>query len=103
MRAGREQFETHHLTCMVCGAVPGTACVDTDFHELPQVHASRRMSISERNWRSGQGWEPPELVSQRRGRQRQEAARAALFDPTLGPDARAVQKAARVRSSQFVG
>lgn len=44
MRARKDEFETHHLT------------------ELPQVHPSRRMSISERNWRSQQGWEPPELA-----------------------------------------
>jgi hypothetical protein len=24
MRAQRDQFETHHLTCLVCGALPGT-------------------------------------------------------------------------------
>jgi hypothetical protein len=76
-------------------AFPGTACIDRDFHELPQVHPSRRMSISERNWRSGQGWEPPELVQQHRKRRKQEAAQAALFDPRLGPDAKAVQKARR--------
>ncbi len=93
MRARKNEFETHHLTCLVCGALPGTACIDSDFQELPQVHPSRRTSISERNWRSQQGWEPPELVEQRRTRRRQEAARAALFDPRLGPDAKAVRTA----------
>jgi hypothetical protein len=59
MRAQQDQFETHHLTCLVCGAVPGTACADREFQELPEVHESRRMSISERNWRLDQGWQPP--------------------------------------------
>lgn len=95
MRGQRDEFETYHLTCMVCGALPGTTCVDSDLRELPQVHPSRRISIIERNWRSRQGWEPPELVEQRRRRRKEEAARAALFDPRLGPDAKAVQKAQR--------
>jgi hypothetical protein len=62
MRTRQDESETHHLNCMVCGALPGMTCIDSDFQELPQVHPSRRMSISERNWRSRQGWEPPELV-----------------------------------------
>ena len=95
MPTRQDKSETHHLVCMVCGAFPGTACIDRDFHELPQVHPSRRMSISERNWRSRQGWQPPELVEQQRTRLKQQAARAALFDPRLGPDAKAVQKAQR--------
>jgi hypothetical protein len=95
MRDQRNESETYHLTCMVCGALPGTTCVDSDFHDLPQVHPSRRISISERNWRSRQGWEPPELLEQRRKRRKRESARAALFDPRLGPDAKAVQKAQR--------
>lgn len=66
MRDQRNESETYHLMCMVCGALPGMTCVDSDFHELPQVHPSRRISISERNWRSLQGWEPPELLEQRR-------------------------------------
>jgi hypothetical protein len=89
----REEFETHHLTCPVCGALPGTACVDSDFHELPEVHPSRRMTISERNWRTQQGWQPPELAKERRKRRRQQTAVSALFDPRLGPDAKAVRKA----------
>ena len=80
------RHETYHLTCMVCGALPGTTCLDGD-QELVQVHPSRRMSIAERNWRSGQGWEPPELVARRRLRCREMTARAALFDPRLGPAA----------------
>lgn len=95
MRARQDESETHHLMCMVCGALPGTTCIDSDFQELPQVHPSRRMTISERNWQSRQGWEPPELVEQQRARLKQRAARAALFDPHLGPDAKAVQKARR--------
>ena len=95
MHARQDESETHHLMCMVCGAPPGTTCIDRDFQELPQVHPSRRMPISERNWRSRQGWEPPELVQQQRTRLKQQAARAALFDPRLGPDAKAVQEARR--------
>jgi hypothetical protein len=66
MRARHDESETHHLMCMVCGALPGTTCIDSDFRELPQVYPSRRMPISERNWRSRQGWQPPELVQQQR-------------------------------------
>jgi hypothetical protein len=82
MRADQDKFETYHLTCPVCGALPGTTCIDSDYQELAQVHASRRMSIRERNWRFQQGWEPPELVEQRRKRR---AAEAALFNPRHGP------------------
>ena len=95
MRVRQDKCETHHLTCMVCGALPGTTCIDDDYHELAQVHPSRRMSIGERNWRSLQGWEPPELVEQRRKRRAEEAARAALFNPRHGPDAKPVRKALR--------
>src|ERR1039457_462296 len=49
MPAQKEEFETHHLTCPVRGSLPGTTCVDSDFHELPEVHPSRRMTISGRN------------------------------------------------------
>ena len=45
MRAQHNECETHHLTYPVCGALPGTACVDSDFQELPEVHPSRRMSM----------------------------------------------------------
>jgi hypothetical protein len=88
-------FETHHLMCMVCGALPGTTCIDGD-QELAQVHPSRRMSIAERNWRSRNGWEPPELVERRRERRAEEAARAALFDPRLGPGVATVLKGGRI-------
>jgi hypothetical protein len=95
MRFDRDKFETYHLTCMVCGAPPGTTCLDEDYQELPQVHPSRRMSIGERNWRFRQGWEPPELVERRRKRQAEEKARAALFNPQHGPGAKPVRKALR--------
>lgn len=72
MRFDQGKFETYHLTCMVCGVLPGTTCLDEDYRELPQVHPSRRMSIGERNWRFRQGWEPPELVERRRKRQAEE-------------------------------
>jgi hypothetical protein len=95
MRFDRGKFETYHLTCMVCGALPGTTCLDEDYQELAQVHPSRRMSIGERNWRFRQGWEPPELVERRRKRQAEERARAALFNPRHGPGAKPVRKALR--------
>lgn len=95
VRFDQGKFETYHLTCMVCGALPGTTCIDEDYQELPQVHPSRRMGIGERNWRFRQGWEPPELVEQRRKRRAEERARAALFNPRLGPETKAVRKALR--------
>jgi hypothetical protein len=58
-------FETHHLMCMVCGALPGTTCLDEDLRELELVHPSRRLTIAERNWRTRNGWEPPELAERR--------------------------------------
>jgi hypothetical protein len=95
MRFDQGKFETHHLTCMVCGALPGTTCLDEDYQELARVHPSRRMSIGERNWRFRQGWEPPELVERRRKRRDEEKARAALFNPRHGPEAKPVRKALR--------
>lgn len=84
MRDRPDKFETHHLLCMVCGALPGITCVDGD-QERAEVHPSRRMSIAERNWRSRNGWEPPELAERRRKRQAEVAKRAPLFNPRLGP------------------
>jgi hypothetical protein len=98
VRASQDRFETHHLTCMVCGALPGTTCIDGDCQELEQVHPSRRMTISERNWRVRQGWEPPELVGQRRQRKAAQARQAALFDPRLASNAKSVRKALRLRA-----
>jgi hypothetical protein len=43
------RFETHDLMCMVCGALPGTTCIDEDFADLQQVHPSRQLTIAERN------------------------------------------------------
>jgi hypothetical protein len=94
MEDRQDKFETHHLTCMVCGALPGVTCVDGD-QERPEVHPSRRMSIPERNWRSRNGWEPPELVERRRRRRAEEAARAPLFDPRFGPGVVSVLKGKR--------
>jgi hypothetical protein len=54
--------ETHHLMCMVCGALPGTTCLDEDLRELELVHPSRRLTIAERNWRTrnaGNRWNSP--------------------------------------------
>lgn len=62
---GRSAAETHHLLCPVCGALPGTSCLE-DFQERAQVHPSRRMPIAERNWRASNGWTPPELVTRQR-------------------------------------
>ena len=54
--------ETYYLTCPVCGALPGTSCIE-DYQELARVHPSRRMSVAERNRRhAATGWEPPELA-----------------------------------------
>jgi hypothetical protein len=48
-------FETYHLMCPICGALPQTTCIDWDFQELERIHLSRRMSVAERNRRSGEG------------------------------------------------
>jgi len=88
----QDKFETHHLTCPVCGALPGTTCIDNDYRELTEVHPSRRMSVGERNWRFRQGWEPPELVEQRN---KQRATEAPLFNPRHGSEAKPVRKALR--------
>ncbi len=90
-----DKFETHHLPCMVCGALPGITCVDGD-QERPEVHPSRRMSIAERNWRSGNGWEPPGLIERRRTRQAEAVQRAPLFNPRLGPGVVSVLNGQRV-------
>jgi hypothetical protein len=97
MHARQDSYETHHLTCPVCGALPGTACVGPGFAELAEVHPSRRMTVSERNWRLAEGWQPPELADERRERKKQATARAALFNPELGPGAKTVRKALRRR------
>jgi hypothetical protein len=66
MRRQVEEFETYHLTCPVCGALPGTTCLDEEYQELATVHPSRRMSVAERNRRRHEnGWEPPELAERR--------------------------------------
>jgi hypothetical protein len=71
-----DEPETYHLTCPVCGALPGTSCIE-DFQELERVHPSRRMSVAERNRRHAvTGWEPPELAERRPGKPDPETARA---------------------------
>ena len=80
-RQGRH-FETYHLTCPVCWALPGTSCIDEEYHELVTVHPSRRLSVAERNRRRASGWEPPELAERRRREHDAKVARAALFDPS---------------------
>jgi hypothetical protein len=87
MRFRADGLEIHHLTCMVCGALPGTTCIDDDYQELAQVHGSRRVSIEERNRRFTEGWAPPEVEERRRKRLARELARAPLFDPRLGSGA----------------
>jgi hypothetical protein len=95
MRFRGDGFEIYHLTCMVCGALPGTTCIDDDYQELAEVHPSRRVSIQERNRRSAEGWLPPEVAKRRRKRRARERARAPLYDPRLGRETKAVQKALR--------
>lgn len=80
-----EHFETYHLMCPVCGALPGTSCIDEGYQELVKVHPSRRVSIAERNRRvHASGWEPPELAERRVREHEAWVARAPLFDPRLG-------------------
>jgi hypothetical protein len=93
MRFREDGFEIYHLSCMVCGALPGTTCVDDSYQELADVHPSRRLSIQERNRRSGEGWVPPEVVERHRKRRARETARGPLFDARLGPDTKAVRRA----------
>jgi hypothetical protein len=95
MRFRADGFEICHLTCMVCGALPGTTCIDDDYEELAEVHPSRRVSIQERNRRFGEGWVPPEVAERLRNRRVREIARAPLFDPRLDPGANVVRKALR--------
>ena len=92
MRVRGDGFETYHLTCMVCGALPGTTCLDEDYQELAWVHPSRRVSIEERNRRFSNGWEPPEIAERRRRRKAEEIMRAPLFDPRLGSGVVAIVK-----------
>jgi hypothetical protein len=93
-----EEFETYHLTCPVCAALPGTSCIDEEYQELARVHPSRRVSVAERNRRrDASGWEPPELA-ERRLRRHQAIARAPLSDPTLSPDVTAAQEGPGTRS-----
>jgi hypothetical protein len=81
IRLGGES-ETYHLTCPVCGALPGTSCIE-DYQELERVHPSRRMSVAERNRRHAtSGWEPPELA-ERRVRER-DAKAPTVPPPRLG-------------------
>lgn len=87
MQTGQDKPETYHLTCMVCGALPGTTCIGEGAEELSEVHPSRRLTIAERNWRTLRGWEPPELVEKRRQQRAQESAQAALYNPQLGRSA----------------
>src|SRR5882724_3311526 len=96
-RQGRH-FETYHLTCPVCWALPGTSCIDEEYHELVTVHPSRRLSVAERNRRRASGWEPPELAERRRREHDAKVARAALFDPKLGPGVTAALQGRRPRN-----
>jgi hypothetical protein len=73
--------ETHHLTCPVCGALPQTTCIDWDYQELKKIHASRRMPVAERNRRSAEGWEPPELAERHRRALEARAAPAPALQP----------------------
>ncbi|WP_149264385.1 hypothetical protein [Actinomadura sp. K4S16] len=66
LRAERQdpEYPTWHLMCPVCGALPGTSCVQ-DGQEQRALHPSRRLSIQERNRRAAAGWVPPELAVRR--------------------------------------
>jgi hypothetical protein len=77
------RFEKFHLTCPVCGALPGTTCLDEDFQELERIHPSRRVSVAERNRRYAVDWEPPELAERHREEEAARAARAPLYNPPL--------------------
>lgn len=85
MRGRRgDEPETYHLTCPVCGALPGTSCIE-EFQELQRVHPSRRMSVAERNRRhAATGWEPPELAERRPGKPDAGNASAPSPDADLG-------------------
>jgi len=99
MRHGQgEKPETYHLVCPVCSALPGTSCIEDD-QELATIHPSRRLSIAERNHRRhASGWEPPELAERHRKEHAAKVARAALFDPRLGPGVTAALEGRRPRN-----
>jgi hypothetical protein len=79
------EFEIYHLTCPVCGALPGTSCLE-DYQELERIHPSRRISVAERNRRhAASGWEPPELTERRL---KERGAETASVSPVPGPRAR---------------
>lgn len=88
--------ETYRLTCPVCGALPGTTCLDEEYQELERVHPSRKMSVAERNRRSADGWMPPELAEREQARREAALARAPLFGAQLR---RAAADGNRVRAA----
>jgi len=94
-----EEFETYHLTCPVCSALPGTSCIDEDYHELVRVHPSRRVSIAERNRRHADGWVPPELAEGYARDHEARVARAPLFDSRLGAGVTAALQGRRPRAT----
>jgi hypothetical protein len=97
MRSSRgPEPETYHLTCPVCGALPGTSCIE-DYQELERVHPSRRMSVAERNRRhAATGWEPPELAERRvRERAAEGTGRRPVSSPGPGHGPAAVVPAPR--------
>jgi hypothetical protein len=83
------ESEVYHLTCPVCGTLPGTSCLE-DYQELGRIHPSRRISVAERSRRhAASGWEPPELTERRLKRRDAEPASA---PPAPGPAPRARAK-----------
>ena len=79
-----EKPETCALTCPVCGALPGTSCIEDD-RELAEIHPSRQISIAERNYRRhASGWEPPELAERRRRPPRSPGRRCLTPDSVPG-------------------
>lgn len=82
------EFETYHLTCPVCGALPGTSCIE-NHRELERVHPSRRMSVAERNRRhAATGWGPPELAERHLREQAAEGGSTPLPGTASGPETR---------------
>ena len=100
--------ETYHLTCPVCGALPGTSCIE-NYQERERVHPSRKMSVAERNRRAANGWEPPELTERRlreRGAQGAGAPQrstGAVLDGRAAPAARSHQAPGSTRRPAAAG
>ena len=80
--------ETDHLMCMVCGPLPGITRLDEDLRELLEMHPSRRLTIAERNWRTRNGWEPPELAGRSERRVSRSRPRTSMAGSAYPPRVR---------------